>query len=98
MKLRSLVRIESIGLCLSCRVAATSILAIMRRGGIGKHWTLDNWDTVELGEPFFGVNIHRDGHRYGYTLYKKLSMVYGVMNRLLLARLFLTAICRRGRR
>lgn len=58
--------------CLSCRIAATDILVIMRRGTIGKHLTLDNWNPIELGEPF-EVNIHRDGRRYGFVLHKKLS-------------------------
>ena len=72
MKQRALVRIESIEFCLSCRIAATDILVIMRRGGIGKHLMMDNWNPIELGE-LFGMNIHRDGRRYGFTLHKRLS-------------------------
>ena len=69
------MRIESIEFCLSCRIAATDILIIMRQGGIGKHLLLENWNPMKLCGPF-GVNIHRDGRLYGFSLHKRLSRVW----------------------
>lgn len=56
------------------------ILQSCRYWNFGNNAPWRNWEVLDVGQlrygwirwAFFGVNIHRDGHRYGYTLYKKL--------------------------